>query len=195
MQAHSVATLQGIRRQFEISRKAAIVREQQQAFAVQVEPADADHARKAGRQMGKDSRTIFFVARGGHETRQACDTRTGAALRTAGNGLPSTMILSFGPTVNAGVSSIFPLTLTRPSAIHRSASRREQSPARAMTLAMRSDSVAVFKGWRRSVMDFAGGSCPKEIILAGTVRDKWKGKPQQVVRTNARPRSQWRKDG
>jgi hypothetical protein len=35
MQADSVATLQGIRRQFEISRQAAIVGEQQQAFAVQ----------------------------------------------------------------------------------------------------------------------------------------------------------------
>ena len=68
MHAHPVATLQGIRRQFEISRQAAIVREQQQAFAVQVEPADADHARKPGRQMGKHRRTIFFVAHGGHQT-------------------------------------------------------------------------------------------------------------------------------
>ena len=49
MQAHSVATFQGSRRQFEISRKAAIVREQQQAFAIDVEPADADHAWKSAR--------------------------------------------------------------------------------------------------------------------------------------------------
>src|SRR5579862_6260210 len=70
MQAHSVATLQGIRRQFEISRKAAIVREQQQAFAVQVESTDADHAWKAGRQMRKDRWTFFFVAHGGHQTRR-----------------------------------------------------------------------------------------------------------------------------
>ena len=67
MHAHPVATLQGIRRQFEISRQAAIVGEQQQAFAVQVQPADADHARKVWWQMGKDGRTPFFVARGGHQ--------------------------------------------------------------------------------------------------------------------------------
>src|SRR5665213_3220478 len=84
------------------------------------------------------------------------------------------MILSFGPTVRDGESSIFPLTLTRPSAIHRSASRREHSPARAMTLAMRTESIALLKEWRRSVMDFPGVLCPKEIILVGTVRDKWK---------------------
>ena len=64
MHAHSVATLQGIRRQFKISRQAAIVRQQQQAFAGQVEPADADHARQPGRQMRKDGRTPFLVARG-----------------------------------------------------------------------------------------------------------------------------------
>jgi hypothetical protein len=48
--------------------------------------------------------------------------------------------------VKAGDVSVVPLTLTRPSAIHRSASRREHSPARAMTFAMRSDSLLVFKG-------------------------------------------------
>jgi hypothetical protein len=64
------------------------------------------------------------------------------------------MMRSLGPTVNAGVSSIFPLTLTRPSAIHRSASRLEHNPARAITLAMRSDPAALFKGWRWTVMNF-----------------------------------------
>ena len=140
MHAHPVATLQGIRRQFEISRQAAIVREQQQAFAVQVQPADADHARKVPAANGqRRSHALFRRARWSPD-RRACDTRTGAALQTAGNGLPSTTILSSGPTVKAGESSIFPLTLTRPSRIHRSASRREHSPARAMTLAMRSSS-------------------------------------------------------
>jgi hypothetical protein len=43
-------------------------------------------------------------------------------------------------TLKAGLSSTLPLTLTRPSAIQRSASRREQRPARAITLAMRSPS-------------------------------------------------------
>ena len=45
---------------------------------------------------------------------------------------------SSAPTVTAGVVSTRPFSLTRPSAISRSASRREQRPARAITLAMRS---------------------------------------------------------
>src|ERR1043165_3973742 len=41
-------------------------------------------------------------------------------------------------TVKAGVSSTLPSTLTRPSAIQRSAPRREHRPARASLLAIRS---------------------------------------------------------
>src|SRR5258708_4387660 len=47
-----------------------------------------------------------------------------------------------GVTVTAGLVRIVPSTRTRPSAIQRSASRREQSPARAITLAMRSPALA-----------------------------------------------------
>src|SRR6185437_12181920 len=47
-----------------------------------------------------------------------------------------------GVTVTAGLVRIAPSTRTRPSAIQRSASRREQRPARAITLAMRSPPVA-----------------------------------------------------
>src|SRR5260370_209010 len=43
-----------------------------------------------------------------------------------------------GVTVTAGLVSIVPSTRTRPSAIQRSASRREHRPARAITLAIRS---------------------------------------------------------
>src|SRR5690606_33144195 len=56
----------------------------------------------------------------------------------AGSGCPSTTIRSCAPTTKAGVSSRRPFTRTRPSAIQRSASRREHRPARARTLAMRS---------------------------------------------------------
>jgi hypothetical protein len=45
--------------------------------------------------------------------------------------------LSLDVTSTAGVVSSFPLTQTRPWLIHRSASRREHMPARAMALAMR----------------------------------------------------------
>src|SRR5690606_20136668 len=48
------------------------------------------------------------------------------------------MILSRSVTLKAGVSTFLPLTTTRPSVIHTSASRREHSPERAMTLARRS---------------------------------------------------------
>src|SRR5258707_8433000 len=45
---------------------------------------------------------------------------------------------SSGDTSSAGEAMGLPLTATRPAAIQASASRREQSPARAITLAMRS---------------------------------------------------------
>src|SRR5271166_4747519 len=45
-------------------------------------------------------------------------------------------------TITAGLVSTAPSSLTRPSAIQRSASRREHNPARAITLAMRSPGVA-----------------------------------------------------
>src|SRR5215472_17416415 len=53
-------------------------------------------------------------------------------------GLPSTRMSLASVTASAGLSSTLPSTLTRPSAIQRSASRREQRPARARRLAMRS---------------------------------------------------------
>ena len=55
-----------------------------------------------------------------------------------GSGLPSTLMRSDGFTLSAGELMVAPLTETRPAAIHASASRREASPARAITLAMRS---------------------------------------------------------
>ena len=55
----------------------------------------------------------------------------------AGNGFPSIRTRSLAETSTAGVVRILPLTLTRPSAIQRSASRREHRPARAIALAMR----------------------------------------------------------
>ena len=63
---------------------------------------------------------------------------------------PSTATRAFGPTLKAGVATVRPSTATRPATIQRSASRREQSPARANRLASRSspdgDAVAFFDG-------------------------------------------------
>ena len=55
-----------------------------------------------------------------------------------GNGLPSTVMTSLAVTSSAGELMTRPLTVTRPCTIHSSASRREASPARDTTLAMRS---------------------------------------------------------
>src|SRR5215468_11199416 len=46
-------------------------------------------------------------------------------------------------TLRAGEVSFWPLTLTRPAAIQASASRREQRPARAIALAMRSPAASL----------------------------------------------------
>ena len=55
-----------------------------------------------------------------------------------GSGSPSIVMRSSAVTLTAGEASTSPLSVTRPSAIIASASRREAMPARAMTLAMRS---------------------------------------------------------
>src|SRR5690348_8516505 len=57
-------------------------------------------------------------------------------------GLPSTRMSCASVTSRAGLISTLPSTETRPSAIQRSASRREHNPARARRLAMRSPLVA-----------------------------------------------------
>src|ERR1700743_3944225 len=56
-------------------------------------------------------------------------------------GFSSTWITCSLVTLMAGVVTSSPSSLTRPSAISFSASRREQMPARAITFAMRSPSV------------------------------------------------------
>ncbi len=58
------------------------------------------------------------------------------------SGLPSTSMRSLSWTLKAGLVSLRPFTDTLPSAIHCSASRREQAPARAIALAMRSPAKA-----------------------------------------------------
>jgi hypothetical protein len=56
----------------------------------------------------------------------------------ARTGRPSTVTRSAAVTFTAGLVSRSPFSDTRPSAIKRSTSRREATPARASTLAIRS---------------------------------------------------------
>ena len=74
------------------------------------------------------------------------------------SGLPSTVTLSSSVTFSAAEARTLPFTRTRPAAIHSSASRREHSPARAITLAMRSPS------WSFS------GVFPREADRSGALR-------------------------
>ena len=67
-----------------------------------------------------------------------------------GNGLPSTVMTSLPVTSSAGELITRPLTVTRPCMIHSSASRREASPARDTTLAMRSPDFFSRRRPRRS---------------------------------------------
>src|SRR6516164_9632749 len=62
-----------------------------------------------------------------------------------------------------------PLTATRPAAIHSSASRREASPARAITLAMRSPDLC----WSLlpSIVSWPGSSRPSTSSLARVYKD------------------------
>ena len=76
----------------------------------------------------------------------------------SGNGVPSTVTTSRLPTITAGLSSTLPLTATRPSVIQLSTSRREPSPARAMTLATRSGLVLCSIAAARSRSCFASGA-------------------------------------
>ena len=62
------------------------------------------------------------------------------------------------PTLKAALVRTVPLTATRPAAIQASASRREQRPARAMTLAMRSP--CLFSRRRRARNGAPGFMCP-----------------------------------
>src|SRR4051812_897027 len=61
--------------------------------------------------------------------------------------LSLTWTTSLALTLTAGEVTTTPFSLTRPSAISFSASRREQIPARAMTLAMRLPSLMPDSRW------------------------------------------------
>src|SRR5579862_9256340 len=71
--------------------------------------------------------------------------------------------------MTAGLSSTRPSRLTRPSAIQRSASRREQSPARAISLATRTPRGAAAPVMRSSPSRLDEGREEPEISLADGV--------------------------
>ena len=125
--------------QFQMPGQTAIIGQQQQAFRIHIQPPNRQHPRKRGRQRIKDRLAVLFIPAPLPPARVACYTAT-VLLAHAGSGVPLTVMMSADVTFSAGLSMISPFTETRPSAISASAARREQIPARAMCLAMRSGS-------------------------------------------------------
>src|SRR5690606_27733352 len=76
------------------------------------------------------------------------------------------MMVSRPVTLKAGLFSTLPSTVTRPSAISFSASRREQMPARAITFAMRSPSGVEEGLWGAEVMGPSLAGAPPNRKLA-----------------------------
>ena len=66
--AHTVTTQPAGIGQFDHPRQSAVIGQQQQAFGVDVETADSDHARQALRQGTEHGRTAFGIPSRGHQT-------------------------------------------------------------------------------------------------------------------------------
>ena len=138
VRAHAVTPQPAGRGQFEDAGERAVIGEQQQPFGIEIEPADADQAGQVpGANAGTRSAGLAG-RRARSKARAACDRGTAACA-----GAPAALrrrrsMRSRAVTLSAGERITVPLTATRPATIHASASRREASPARAITLAMRS---------------------------------------------------------
>ena len=160
VRAHAIAPQPAGGRQLQVAGERAVVGEQQQPSLLKSRrPTEMTRGSSGGRRV-EHRRAPLRVAVRGDEAPAACDSARAAAASAPGSGLPSTRILSLPLTSKAGVFSTLPLTLTRPSPIQRSASRREHRPARAIALAMRRGppSAAVGRGGSDSR---ARGACAR----------------------------------
>ena len=114
----------------------AVVREQDQAAAVGVQPSDRVQPQPRRRHQRDHGRAPVRVARRGEDAGRLVDgvhdPRLGAAQRMA---VELTRLCS--PTSRAGSVTTSPPTRTRPAAISVSAERREAAPAWARYLARR----------------------------------------------------------
>src|SRR5712671_3448536 len=73
-------------------------------------------------------------------------------------------------TLRAGLLSFLPLTMTRPSAIQRSASRREHRPARASRLAIRSPPDSLTTASLMAGSAAGGDERVEDAVVAGADR-------------------------
>ena len=134
---HAVTPQPARRRQLEAALELAVVGQQQQTLRAHVQAADRHQPRQAFGQAVVDRRPAFGIARGSQHAGRLVIAEQ-AWLLGLRQGSPSIVIHFASVTVTAGLSSTSPSTATRPVAIRRSASRREQYPERAIRFATRS---------------------------------------------------------
>ena len=117
----------------------AVVGEQQQALGVEVEPTDREHPRLVRHEVDHRRSTLRIVGGGDHAGRlvQQVVDEPGTTPTAA----PSTSTRSCSGSTRRPSTATSPLTVTRPSAIRSSQTRRLPSPARARTFCSRSPSV------------------------------------------------------
>ena len=137
---HPVLAQPAGRGQFQPALQLAVVGQQQQALGVEVKPARPTSRGACPRAGGRTPCRGPFRRRPRSPALRACSRARGAAVRAGPRVRPATVILSEAVTFRAGEVMTLPLTVTSPSSIIRSASRREATPARERTLAMRSPS-------------------------------------------------------
>ena len=80
MGAHAIAAQPAGGRQFEDAGEAAVVGEEQQAFGVDVEPADGDEPRQVVRQHVEDRVAALGIAVGGHQAARLVEQEQPRAL-------------------------------------------------------------------------------------------------------------------
>ena len=163
---HAVFAQPAGRGQFQPPLQLAVVGQQQQAFGVEVKPPDRHHAGHVFGQVVEDRVAALFVGGRGDQPLGLVIKPQARRVRARPTGSPRTVILSAAVTFSAGEVMILPLTVTSPSSISRSASRREATPARDRTLAMRSP-VGV-----ASAVGLCGGV---GLFFSGHGRHPWRG--------------------
>ena len=92
MRAHAIAAQPAGCRQFEYARERAVVGQEQQAFGVEVEPADADEARQVFGQALEDGRPALRVGMRRHQpARLVVEEQPRALARSAGARRPRSL--------------------------------------------------------------------------------------------------------
>ena len=140
--AHAIAAEPAGRRQLQLPRQRAVIGQQQQPLAGQVEPADADHARQSPGQFVEHGRPALRIAMRRHQA-------VGLVIAPQAGAFGASTSARSPPRCRRGrrtwrdASPARCSAVLRPSASSFSASRRLATPARASHLAIRSPRAGV----------------------------------------------------